>query len=323
MNQSTKYDNTRAMYLQRNKMASTRGLLYKGSHFGEMCTISPVSLCVSTAVADVNSEVFFLSKDELWKILLFISRTEQRIFLIKLFIENNNIKHSPFNNERLESVKLIGRTITTTIDNLYELSDSIMNEIIDEGIRNGNIQENIKNNEDVFFRLLSKDPSYQAMSMKENLCPWYEVLRAYEQKKVDTILAASSRSINATMDHQPPYLEIKRKRLPLDRRSISIINDDLRLRVKSLFQFMDLDGSGSVSRHELMSSLQSLGWRNVTWDDVDQLLADTVRSDSDRLHLEDLVEVICNELQEQHDQLQQQQQQEEVDQEEFQGDVNE
>jgi predicted DNA-binding protein YlxM (UPF0122 family) len=293
MNQSTKYDNTRAMYLQRNKMATTRGLFYKGCHFGEMCTISPVSLCVSTAVADVNSEVFFLSKSELWKILLFMSRTEQRTFLIKLFTEVNGVNHSPFSEERLKSVKLIGRTVTTSMDNLYDLSDSVMNEIVDEGIRRGNIHENVKHTEDVFFRILSREMSQQA----EYSCPWFEVLRSYEQKKVDTILSATTRA-EAVVETSQPYLEIKRKRGPLDRRSVSTVSDDIRLRIQSLFQFMDLDGSGEVSREELMSSLQALGWKTVTWGFVDQLIADTVRQ-GDRLHLEDIVEVICRAVTEQ------------------------
>jgi hypothetical protein len=298
-NQSTKYDNTRAMYLQRNKMATTRGLFYKGSHFGEMCLISPVSLCVSTAMADVNSEIFFLSKIELWKILLFMSRTEQRLFLIKLFTEVNGLQHSPFSSEMLSSVKLIGRSVTTSMDNLYDLSDSVMNEIIDEGIRSGNLHENVKETEDVFFRILTKDK----MINEVTTCPWYEVLRAYEQKKVDTILSASSRAVAAVVvEANQPHIEMKRKRLPLDRRSVSTVSDDLRLRVKSLFQFMDLDGSGEVSREEIMKSLQALGWKAVTWEIVDQLIADTVHQ-GDRLHLEDLVEVICNEMEDQQNEM--------------------
>jgi CRP-like cAMP-binding protein len=100
---NAKTDNTRAMYLQRNKMAIMRGTFYKGSHFGEMCLLSPTSLQISTALADVNSEVYSLSKSELWKIFLRIPRTEQRVFLIKLFTEVNNIQHSAFSEEMLSS----------------------------------------------------------------------------------------------------------------------------------------------------------------------------------------------------------------------------
>jgi hypothetical protein len=318
MNQSTKYDNTRAMYLQRNKMATMRALFYKGSHFGEMCLISPVSLCVSTAVADVNSEVFTLSKAELWKILLFMSRTEQRTFLIKLFTEVNGLQHSPFSEEMLSSVRLIGRSVTTSMDNLYELAESVLNEIIDEGIRSGNLHANVKETEDVFFRILSKEKTQSAEERAGESCPWYEVLRAYEQKKIDTILSASTRAVAAHVaENSKPYIEIKRKRLPLDRRSVSTVTDDLRMRIKSLFQFMDLDGSGEVSRVELMRSLQALGWKAVSWEIVDQLIADTVRhgqgqgqrqgegegeGQRPRLHLEDIVEVICNEMEDQQNQ---------------------
>ena len=280
------------MYIQRNKVATTRGLLYKGSHFAEMCLISPVSLCVSTALADVNSEVFFLSKAELWKILLFMSRTEQRAFLVKLFTEVNGLQHSPFSEEMLSSVKLIGRSVTTSIDNLYSLSESVLNEIIDEGIRSGSVNENVKEAEDVFFHILSKEKTESEVT-----CPWYEVLRAYEQKKVETILSASSRALGVAEANQP-HIEMKRKRLPLDHRSVSTVSDDLKLRIKSLFQFMDASGSGAVTREEVMKSLQALGWKAVTWEIVDRLIADTVR-EGDRLHLEDLVEVICNELEDQ------------------------
>jgi Ca2+-binding EF-hand superfamily protein len=74
----------------------------------------------------------------------------------------------------------------------------------------------------------------------------------------------------------------------------------VRKRIASLFQFMDLDGSGGVSRDELRASLQCLGWRNVSWDEVDNLMTETAVGEGigggvgERLHYEDLVEVIEN-----------------------------
>ena len=299
----SKYDNTRAMYLQRNKMNFLRGQFYKGSHFGEMCLLSPISLHISTAIADVNSEIYSLSKADLWRIFLFIPRTEQRIFLIKLLTEVNGIQHSPFSDEMLNSVRLIGRTVTSTLDNLHELADSVLNEIIDEGIRRGSINETVKQTEDVFFRIMSKENS----SSGELLCPWFEVLRAYEQKKLDMILTTNkseskdNKQLSNSNTNQSPQIEVKSTqpgRHKIDRRSVSTVSDDLRIRVKSLFQFMDLDGSGSISREELMSSLQSLGWATVTWDYVDILMSNIIREDQ-KVYFDDLVEVICEEFEKQ------------------------
>jgi hypothetical protein len=301
MSNSSKYDNTRAMYLLRNKLAFMRGVFYKGCHFGEMCLLSPISLQVSTAVADVNSEVYTLSKSELWKIFLFMPRVEQRFILIKLFTEVNGIQHSAFSEEILSSARLIGRSVTSTLDNLYELADSVLNEIIDEGIRQGNVHENVKHTEDVFYRILSKD----GQNSTEMTCPWFEVLRAYEQKKVDMITSAASaaRTTNGvsptlSLRPEPTSQENDRKKFQLNfqNRSVSTVSDDLRQRIASLFRFMDLDGSGAISREELRTSLHSLGWTSVTWEFVDQLMADTVRNGDTFVHYDDLVEVICQAL---------------------------
>lgn len=292
------------MYLQRNKMNFLRGQFYKGSHFGEMCLLSPISLHISTAIADVNSEIYTLSKVELWKIFLFIPRTEQRIFLIKLLTEVNGIQHSPFSEEMLNSVRLIGRTVTSTLDNLYELSDSVLNEIIDEGIRRGSINETIKQTEDVFFRIMSKDDRLNS----EIICPWFEVLRAYEQKKLDMILTSNANNTqsndknkNNQIINQNPTIEIKSSQYQkhkFEKRSVSTVSEDLRIRIKSLFQFMDMDGSGAVSREELMTSLQSLGWKSVTWDYVDILMS-SIRREDEKVYYDDLVEVICDEYEKQ------------------------
>jgi hypothetical protein len=309
------------MYLQRNKMATMRGTFYKGSHFGEMCLLSPISLQISTAIADVNSEVYSLSKSELWKIFLRIPRTEQRIFLIKLFTEVNGVQHSIFREEMLHSLvgRLIDRSVTSTVDNLYELADGVLNEIIDEGIRRGSVHHTVKETEDVFYRHLTKD----ADDSKAATCPWYEVLRVYEQMKLDMILAKSSSPASSAPvagavvppspvhrtkpaaaaaaavddDDSLSVMEMRRKqRRSFEKRSEggSTVSGDLRKRITSLFQFMDLDGTGGVSREEVMSSLQSLGWKSVTWDFVDHLMAQAQPDSSDRLHVEDLVEVIVS-----------------------------
>jgi hypothetical protein len=331
LSEDAKTENTRAMYLQRNKIAMTRGVLYKGFHFGEMCLISPVSLHVSTALADVNSEVYSLSKAELWKIFLRIPRTEQRIILIKFFTEINGIQHSIFSEEMLHSssIRLIERTMTSTLDNLYDLSESVLNEIIDEGIRRGNVNSRVKENEDVFYRILSKETFENRKKMS---CPWYEVLRIYEQKKLEMIIPSSPSSSpppagiassgGGVIDSLSVKIESSHPHLPhsdhhlqhghghdhhphrgsFERTAESAVASDVRKRIASLFQFMDLDGSGGVSRDELRASLQCLGWRNVSWDDVDNLMTETGAGESggeregvgggERLHYEDLVEVI-------------------------------
>lgn len=309
------------MYLQRNKFSTTRGVLYKGFHFGEMCLLSPISLHASTALADVNSEVYSLSKAELWKIFLRIPRAEQRIILIKIFTEVNGIQHSIFSEEMLNSssIRLIERTMTSTLDNLYDLSESVLNEIIDEGIRRGNVNSRVKDNEDVFYRILSKENAENRKKL--TLCPWYEVLRIYEQKKLDMIIPSSScadvAESSELSQHFPsvkiepshPHLHQVDHLHPLRRsfeRSKSAIPSDVRDRIASLFRFMDLDGTGGVSRDELRASLQCLGWSNVSWDDVDNLMTETgvgvaTRGSGgdregvgERLHYEDLVEVIEN-----------------------------
>ena len=319
LNEDAKTENTRAMYLQRNKFSTTRGVLYKGFHFGEMCLLSPISLHSSTALADVNSEVYSLSKAELWKIFLRIPRAEQRIILIKIFTEINGIQHSIFSEEMLNhsSIRLIERTMTSTLDNLYDLSESVLNEIIDEGIRRGNVNSRVKDNEDVFYRILSKENAENRKKL--TLCPWYEVLRIYEQKKLGVIVPSSSSScadVAESSSELPQHLssvktEPSHPRLhqvdhlhPLRQRSFersqSAIPSDVRERIASLFRFMDLDGSGGVSRDELRASLQCLGWSNVSWDDVDSLMTEsgvgvaTRESGGERLHYEDLVEVIEN-----------------------------
>jgi hypothetical protein len=198
--------------------------------------------------------------------------------------------------------------VTSTLDNLYELTDGVLNEIIDEGIRRGNVTHTVKETEDVFYRILSKDTN----DIKTMTCPWYEVLRVYEQKKLEMILAQSSIPSSSSAPVGPPSpvhrvdtlsaIEMRNKqRRSFEQRSGagSTVSGDLRKRITSLFQFMDLDGTGGVSRDELMSSLQSLGWKTVTWDAVDSLMAETVRggsssADHHRLHVEDIVEVIVS-----------------------------
>jgi CRP-like cAMP-binding protein len=387
LDDSAKVEVSRVMYIEKNKHAYLRGSYYKGCHFGEMCLISQHSRREANAIAETECQVYSLHKRSLWEIFQYMTRQDQRVFLIHLFTEVNGYCHTLFDEENI-AMKLIARTLTSTIDNLYNLVDSVMNEIMDEGIRAGKIPESIKLVNDTFVK---KQPVANSAGLLT--CPWFEVLQVYEQKKVEVLSSAAtstggvgvgggsgssarpsrlSRPVNfaryvseqgggegtvtgqgtseandnlsaaAAADpnemfyqkycrkaskkvafdtsshagsgksnleddlsdassHAGPHLQ------PADDQSGTStlhsttadaaaarpsIDDMLRVRIMDLFQFMDTDDAGELSREQILESLKALGWESVTGDVLDRMIQDADRSGQDRVDFEGIVDVI-------------------------------
>jgi CRP-like cAMP-binding protein len=393
---SAKVEVSRVMYIEKNKHAYLRGSYYKGCHFGEMCLISQHARREATAVAETECQVYSLHKRSLWEIFQYMTRQDQRVFLIHLYTEVNGYCHTLFDEENI-NMKLIARTLTSTIDNLYNLADSVMNEIMDEGIRAGKIPESIKLVNDTFIK---KQPGATQSPVVGLLsCPWFEVLQVYEQKKVEvmshthshasshglnshtaaaTVAAGSegageregaetgqpsthrvSRAVNfsqyvsqqggageeggptpsdpneifyqrysrrasrkpAAAPELSPFGSGKNnggggeEQAAVDAEDLSgasvssqattsataaaapmrpSIDEMLRLRIMDLFQFMDSDDTGEVSREQILESLKALGWEGVTGDVLDKMIQDADRTGSgkDRVDCDGIVDVI-------------------------------
>jgi hypothetical protein len=371
------------MYIEKNKHAYLRGSYYKGCHFGEMCLISQHSRREANAIAETECQVYTLHKKSLWEIFQYMTRMDQRIFLIHLFTEVNGYCHTLFNEENI-NMRLIARTLTSTIDNLYNLVDGVMNEIMDEGIRAGKIPESIKLVNDTFVK---KPPVQSTASLLT--CPWFEVLQVYEQKKVEVLSSVAVSSSGATagaggaaggaaprpsrisrpvnfaryvseqggagageedtgddgneaqstdpneMFYQK-YCRKASKKVSFEPSSVTpapgagagsgksnvddelaseasshahpddlsatstvqsnaarpSIDDMLRLRIVDLFQFMDTDDAGELSREQIVEGLKALGWESVTADVLDRMIQDADRSGLNRVDCDGIVDVI-------------------------------
>jgi CRP-like cAMP-binding protein/Ca2+-binding EF-hand superfamily protein len=370
---SAKVEVSRVMYIEKNKHAYLRGSYYKGCHFGEMCLISQHARREATAVAETECQVYSLHKKSLWEIFQYMTRQDQRVFLIHLYTEVNGYCHTLFDEENI-NMKLIARTLTSTIDNLYNLADSVMNEIMDEGIRAGKIPESIKLVNDTFIK---KQPTTQSPVVGLLSCPWFEVLQVYEQKKVEVMShthnslptggAAGqppprvSRAVNfshyvsqqgggngdssgETAPSDPNEIFYQRYSRRVSKKAAAAteftsggsgksnaeeelhsdasshgaaavnpedlsgassshscatpaparpsIDEMLRLRIMDLFQFMDSDDTGEVSREQILESLKALGWEGVTGEVLDKMIQDADRSGKDRVDCEGIVDVI-------------------------------
>lgn len=70
------------------------------------------------------------------------------------------------------------------------------------------------------------------------------------------------------------------------------IDEMLRLRIMDLFQFMDSDDAGEISRDQILESLKALGWEGVTGEVLDKMIQDADKSGKDRVDCEGIVDVV-------------------------------
>jgi hypothetical protein len=237
--------------------------------------------------SDMDCELYALNRLQLWEVLKFMSTSEQRMFLIQLLTEVNGSQHSLFSESILRGKKqAVERAATTSINNLYILAAEVLDEIIDEGIRQGKIAEDVRNIPDIFlFRGQDKEEKVD--------CPWFNVLLQYEKKKV-ALMTESGRyrapvsALGTLRSQKSLHTEegngaVRRDSLPgaTRRRSVEV-ESDMEERVKALFRFIDVDGSGMISREELKQSLSALTKTDVSWITVDDMMARAFMMDAGR-----------------------------------------
>jgi CRP-like cAMP-binding protein len=105
-----------------------RGQLYRaGDHFGEYCLLSQTGLRPETAQALSTTEVYTLSRSDLWNAFLFMPHQERRRFLLELMTRTGHVKH--IRHELRESEE-IGEG-DDRVKNLFRLSNKLLAEVLE------------------------------------------------------------------------------------------------------------------------------------------------------------------------------------------------
>lgn len=218
--------------------------------------------------SDANLEMYALDRSRLWEVFKFMSVSEQREFLIRLFTEVNDYQHTYFSDLVLRSKKqTVERVTTTSINNLYNLAADVLDEIIDEGIRHGRIPQVVRTVADHF--LLQEHREGVAD------CPWFNALLQYEKKKIALVTESSRHTSEGYQGGEDSQLEASASdSMPmlLRKQSVEIRDDSIEDRIKALFHFIDADGSGLISREELMQGLSAL-FVGASWEMVDDMMS--------------------------------------------------
>lgn len=107
---------------------SVHGQTYRpGDHFGEYCVLSKSGLCPDNALAVETSEVYTLSKEDLWTTFLYMSYRDRRSFLLALFTRvggTTHLQHSLLPEDEIGAGD-------ERIKNLYRMSNRLLTEIVD------------------------------------------------------------------------------------------------------------------------------------------------------------------------------------------------
>jgi CRP-like cAMP-binding protein len=107
---------------------SVHGQTYlPGDHFGEYCLLSKSGLCPDNALAVTTSEIYTLSKEDLWAVFLYMTYADRRQFLLALMTRVGATTH-------LEHTLLPEEEIgggDERIKNLYRTANRLLTEIVD------------------------------------------------------------------------------------------------------------------------------------------------------------------------------------------------
>ena len=107
---------------------SVHGSTYRpGDHFGEYCLLSKAGLCPDNALAVTTSEVYTLSKEDLWAMFLYMTYSDRRHFLLSLMTRVGGLTHLEHS---LQPEEEIGAG-DERIKNLFRLSNRLLTEIVD------------------------------------------------------------------------------------------------------------------------------------------------------------------------------------------------
>jgi energy-converting hydrogenase A subunit M len=226
-------------------------------------------------MAEVHSELYSVNKKDLWEILSFMMRKDQREFLISLFTELGECCHTePPDIKNTSSVST--NYLPSTIDNLYTLTQSVIDEIVDVGITKGLINEAVKRQLSSLV-VKKRKQSVNAARASNN---WLEALRVYELQR------ASEQAKLAPLKDSKSHIDIDLSHIQ-DRVELT-----LRERCENLFKYIDTDGSGKISREELKAGLGHLGF-NMSWEDIDDMMDGTDVDGDEEIDIDEVIDAIC------------------------------
>ena len=280
----------------------------RGAHFGEFCLTSKAGLRLGTATVVVTAAVYDISKSDLWSVLLTMPLDARCKCLGDLFCSVGGIAHTDHGDvvEDLHNSELIHQT---SISGMFKLSAAVVEAAVktfapvdDEGFVAGIDKRTLIRRKASVSTLESHDTK---MSASSRLLPvntrskWTAALQAYHENCATfttppsaVIRERSRKLIDSTVKGVIEEGESSCSERDIDDRDIM---DDVEEMVESMFAKFDLDGSGTLDRTELMSSLTRLGVV-LEWDEIDSMIATATSTTNDVVSQAEVVNAVVNEI---------------------------
>lgn len=277
---------TKARYVLKNKLSKTAtgGYFTSGDHFGEFCILASKMLRLENMQCISNCEMYALNREALWKVLRCMERHNQKKFITLILTQLNGKVHShipstsgcesPAGEENDEII------VTNSINNLYSTASKVLDAIGLHAVEQGFIEKGaLKAPDFIVTSKLSSKVSVEFSTVNdEEQTPWLSALKAFEGLR---------RKRSPSIIPSPPKKPVIEKPAP----------GSLEQRVYDLFQYMDEDGSGGVTRNELMAALLSFGL-DVSWDYVDRLMSSVDSNGDCEIDVHELTQAFLNEIRE-------------------------
>jgi len=123
-------DQSSLKLLRRKEMTVLRTSVHtEGTHFGEFSLVGKTNVRVDTCIAEKDTELFSLDRDNMWSVFTSMIDEDRWAFLVQLFTSVSGKSHTNY---------LLRNGIdTTNFRLLYRLAESVLDDIVDFNSANG------------------------------------------------------------------------------------------------------------------------------------------------------------------------------------------